>query len=112
MSTTYPSCLSDAEWNCLQRDLPLLPRRGRPRTHPLRRILYVLYVLRTGCAWRYLPATFPPWQTVFYHYQRFHLKGTWHLASGICSIARCIARSGSGWVGTQIPPPPCWTHGV
>ena len=24
----------------------------------------VLYVLRTGCAWRHLPRDFPPWQTV------------------------------------------------
>jgi hypothetical protein len=22
-----------------------------------------LYVVRTGCAWWYLPADFPPWQT-------------------------------------------------
>jgi len=35
-------------------------------------------VLRTGCAWRYLPSNFPPWQTVFYHYRRFRLDGTWH----------------------------------
>jgi len=34
-------------------------------------------VLRTGCPWRYLPANFPPWQTVFYHFRRLRLKGTW-----------------------------------
>src|SRR5215471_2424690 len=80
MSTTYPSDLSDAEWECLQRYLPPLPRRGRPRVHPLRRILdAICYVLRTGSAWRYLPTNFPPWQTVFYHFQRFRRNGTWHL---------------------------------
>lgn len=25
------------------------------------------------------PCNFPPWQTVFYHYRRFRLTGTWHL---------------------------------
>ncbi len=78
MSTTYPSDLTDAEWACAQRFLSPLSTRGRPHTHSLRRILDALfYVVRTGCAWRYLPTTFPPWQTVFYHFRRFRLKGTW-----------------------------------
>src|SRR5258708_38304528 len=80
MSTTYPSDLTDAEWECAQRYLPPLLRRGRPRIHSLRRILdAIFYVLRTGCAWRYLPSDFPPWQTVFYHFRRCRLQGTWHL---------------------------------
>lgn len=80
MSTTYPSDLTDAEWDCVQRYLPPMPRRGRPRTHPLRRILdAIFYVLRTGCPWRYLPSNFPAWQTVFYHFRRMRLSGTWHL---------------------------------
>src|SRR5258708_5065577 len=80
MSTTNPSDLTDAEWECAQRYLPPLSRCGRPRIHPLRRILdAVFYVVRTGCAWRYLPANFPPWQTVFYHFRHFRLQGTWHL---------------------------------
>lgn len=78
MSTRYPSNLSDAEWESLQRHLPPLSRRGRPPTHSLRAIFdAIFYVLRTGCPWRYLPADFPPWQTVFYHFRRLRLKGTW-----------------------------------
>jgi putative transposase len=46
----------------------------------LRRILdAIFYILRTGCAWRYLPSNFPPWPTVFYHFRRFRLQGKWHL---------------------------------
>jgi putative transposase len=57
-----------------------LPRRGRPRIHSLRRILdAIFYVVRTGCAWRYQPTNFPPWQTVFYHFRHWCLLGTWHL---------------------------------
>jgi putative transposase len=80
MSMNYPSSLTDAEWACLQRYLPPLSKRGRPRTHSLRHILdAIFYLVRTGCAWRYLPCNYPPWQTVFYHFRRFRLQGKWHL---------------------------------
>ncbi len=90
MSTTYRSDLSDAEWACVQRYLPPISKRGRPRTHLLRRILdAIFYIMRTGCAWRYLPTNFPPWQTVFYHCRRFRLKGIWHLLYTALHRARC-----------------------
>ncbi len=77
MSTNYPSSLSEAEWDCLQR---FRAPQARLRRHCLRSIFdAVFYMLRTGCAWRYLPSNFPPWQTVFYHFRRFRLNGTWHL---------------------------------
>src|SRR5690242_13956699 len=80
MNTSYPSDLTDAEWASVQRYLPPLSTRGRRRTHSLRRILdAIFYVLRSGCAWRYLPSSFPPWQTVFYHFHRFRLQGKWRL---------------------------------
>jgi putative transposase len=78
MSTNYPSSLTDAEWSYVQPYLPPGTRRGRPWTHSLRDILdAIFYVLRTGCPWRYLPANFPPWRTVFYHFRRWHLQGLW-----------------------------------
>ena len=30
----------------------------------------ILYVVRTGCSWRQLPADFPPWQTVYWYFVR------------------------------------------
>jgi|SRR5215467_2379942 len=80
MSMSYPSDLTDAEWACVQRHLSALSRRGRPRTHPLRRILdAIFHMVRSGCAWRYLPRNFPPWRTAVYHFRRFRLQGKWHL---------------------------------
>src|SRR5215471_111476 len=52
----YPCDLTDAEWALLAPLLPAPARRGRPRSWPLRLLVNALfYVLRTGCAWRYLP---------------------------------------------------------
>jgi len=86
MSTSYPGNLSDAEWECLQQYLPPQSKRGRPPIHSLRSIFdAIFYVLRTGCPWRYLPANFPPWQTVFYHFRR--LRRVWNLDALNKSVA-------------------------
>jgi putative transposase len=78
MSTSYPSNLSDAEWDCLQRFLPPRSPHGRLRRHCLRSIFDAFfYLLRTGCPWRYLPSHFPPWQTVYYHFTQFCRTGVW-----------------------------------
>ena len=65
--TRYPSDLTDEEWTILE---PLLERprrdgRGRPRTVDRREVVNaILYVLRTGCQWRYLPEGFPKRNTL------------------------------------------------
>ncbi|HEV2459991.1 MAG TPA: IS5 family transposase [Ktedonobacterales bacterium] len=78
MATNYPSSLSNAEWDCLQRFLPPRSPHGKLRRHCLRIIFDALfYLLRTGCPWRYLPSNFPPWQTVYYHFRQFCRTGLW-----------------------------------
>jgi putative transposase len=37
----------------------------------------MIYVLRTGCAWRYLPHKFPPWQTVYDYFSQWRKAGVW-----------------------------------
>jgi putative transposase len=37
----------------------------------------IFYVLRTGCAWRYLPREYPPWQTVYGYLRRWCRSGDW-----------------------------------
>jgi transposase len=75
----YPSDLTDAQWNVIAPHLPAERpgRRGRPRIWPLRRIVEaILYLDRTGCAWRYLPPGFPPWQTVYTYFATWRDDGT------------------------------------
>ena len=75
---TYPSDLTDEQWELLSPLLPAAKPGGRPRTVELREILNViLYVLRTGCAWRMLPHDLPPWQTVYKYFRGFSEDGTW-----------------------------------
>jgi transposase len=75
----YPSDLTDAQWQVIACHLPAerAGRRGRPRIWPRRRIVEaILYLDRTGCAWRYLPADFPPWQTVYTYFAAWRDDGT------------------------------------
>ena len=75
----YPSDLSDARWRLIA---PCLPERvpggrGRPPVHSLRQVVNaILYVGRTGCPWRYLPAGYPPWPTVYGYFARWRDDGT------------------------------------
>src|SRR5215831_20584179 len=36
----------------------------------------ILYVLRTGCAWRYLPSEYPNFNSVYYHFRKWSWDGT------------------------------------
>ena len=63
----YPSDTSDEQWALIEPLLPAANTGGRPEKHPRRAVVdAILYVVRTGCAWRALPADFPPWQTVYW----------------------------------------------
>ena len=78
----YPSDLRDAQWVRLE---PLLkePRGerhagGRPRKYELRRVVdAMLYVVKTGCQWRQMPANFPPWQSVHQQFRAWRDSGVW-----------------------------------
>jgi transposase len=57
--------------------LPARSGRGRPPVHSRRVIVdAILYVNRAGCAWRYLPKDFPPWQTVYGYFAAWRDDGT------------------------------------
>jgi transposase len=73
----YDSDLTDAQWRLIEPLLPPPATAGRPEKHPRREIVNaILYVVRTGCAWRLLPREFPPWQTVFWYFKRWRADGS------------------------------------
>ena len=74
----YPTDLSDKKWEVINPLLPAGLSGGRPREVSLRKIINaVLYITRSGCAWRLLPHQFPAWQTVYGYYRRWTTSNTW-----------------------------------
>jgi putative transposase len=74
----YPSDLTDQQWELIKGLIPAARSGGRPRTASNREILNaIFYVIRTGCAWRYLPNDFPKWQTVYEYFNRWTDLGIW-----------------------------------
>src|SRR5690242_16734712 len=75
----YPSDLRDAEWARLEPLIPPARPGGRPHKTDMRAAMNaILYLLRTGCPWRYLPReSFPPRSTVYNIFRKFQRDGVW-----------------------------------
>ena len=74
----YPSDLTEEQWALLEPLIPLPSLDGRPVEIERRELVNaILYVLRSGCPWRYLPHEFPAWETVYYYFRRWEREGVW-----------------------------------
>lgn len=75
---SYPSDLSDTQWEHLAPLIPPPKQGGRPRSVDIREIINaIFYVLDTGCKWRSLPHDYPEWKTVYYYLRAWRIDGTW-----------------------------------
>jgi putative transposase len=74
----YPTDLNDGEWQILAPLIPAAKAGGRPEEYPKREIVNaILYILRTGGAWRCVPHDLPPWGIVYHSFWRWRKDGTW-----------------------------------
>ena len=74
----YPSDLTALLWAATAPMIPDAAPVGRPREAPKREIVEaILYLLRSGCAWRLLPRDFPPCQTAYHSFRRWQGEGVW-----------------------------------
>lgn len=72
----YPSDVTDEQWALIEPLIPVYPG-GRPRKTNVRDVLdAILYMLRSGCQWRYLPKDFPPRSTVWRYFDEWRHNGT------------------------------------
>jgi len=77
MRKSYPSDLTDEQWDIIQ---PLIPINhvGRPRTVNMREVLNtIFYQSRSGCQWDMLPHDLPPKSTVYDYFAQWRDDGTW-----------------------------------
>jgi transposase len=90
----YPSDLTDEQWALIEPLLPPPHWDGRKEKHPRREIVdAIAYLDRTGCSWRQLPADFPPWQTVYWHFARWEEQG---VTEQILAVLRWRLRRAGG----------------
>jgi transposase len=73
----YSTNLTDAEWDLVADLFERAPgQRGTPAHYSRRELVNACsHVLRTGCAWRLLPTTFPPWKAVYKTFVRWVAAG-------------------------------------
>jgi transposase len=90
---SYPSDVSDAEWEFLVPYLALMREDAPQRDHPLRELFNGLrWVVKTGAQWRYLPHDFPPWEAVYQQARRWQRAGVFEaLAHDLRMMVRMVA---------------------
>jgi putative transposase len=77
---TYPSDLTNDQWNVLEPlfSPPPADGLGRPREVDLREVINaILYINRTGCQWDMLPHDLLPKSTVYGYFAQWRDDGTW-----------------------------------
>ena len=68
--------LTDAEWALVADLFERDGQRGAPPRYERRHMVNACcYALRTGCAWRLLPKSFPPWQATYKSFSRWAAAG-------------------------------------
>lgn len=66
--------LTDSQWQIIEKII----NDQRQRWHPLRTMVNaILSINRTGAQWRELDSKYPPWQSVYYHFRQFKIRGIW-----------------------------------
>lgn len=81
--------LDSTEWALVQDLFDPPGREGAPSRYPRRQIVdAILFLARTGCQWRYLPAGYPPWEAVWQQWRRWRSNGVW--AAAMTRIATLI----------------------
>jgi transposase len=90
---SYPSDVSDAEWEFLLPYLTLMRADAPQREHSLRDVFdAVRYVVKTGCQWDFLPHDLPPWTAVYQQARRWVAAGVFEdIAHDLRMILRLVA---------------------
>jgi len=79
MRKPYPTDLTDSEWGLVAPFVAskwVKGKNGRePRVDKREVVNAIMYVLRSGCAWRMLPHDFPQWDIVYWYFKQWETSG-------------------------------------
>jgi transposase len=91
---SYPSDLSDEQWEFVAPYLTLMKEDAPQRQHGLRELFNALrWLARAGAPWRMLPNDFPPWPAVYQQFRRWSAAGCFEALVG---DMRTIIRNAQG----------------
>src|SRR6266404_760284 len=77
MPKSYPSDMTDQEWEIIRSLIPAAKRGGRHRSVNIRKVVdAIFYVTRGGIQWAMLPKDFPPMSTVYWYFAQWKRDGT------------------------------------
>lgn len=78
--------LTDDQWQVIK----MFFNWQRKRKHDLRELVNaILWITRTGCQWRNLDSSFPPWRSVYYYFVKCSKDGTF---KNICQALNTLER--------------------
>lgn len=66
--------LTDSQWQIIEKIIG----KQRKSKHSLRTVINAIFWLNyTGVQWREMKESYPPWESVYYHFRQMKLKGVW-----------------------------------
>jgi transposase len=91
---SYPTDVSDEEWEFVAPYLTLMSEEARQRRHDLREVFNGLrFIVRGGLQWRLMPHDLPPWWVVYQQTRRWLVAGVFET---IVHDLRVLLRLGAG----------------
>ncbi|MDQ6482685.1 IS5 family transposase, partial [Dyadobacter sp. LHD-138] len=65
----------DSQWQFVEK----IVDNKRARQHSLRTVVNsIFWLVETGTQWRNMESKYPAWQTIYYHFRQFKLRGIWN----------------------------------
>jgi transposase len=92
----YPSDISPEQFAQIRPLLEAVRKRTKPTTVDLHEVFNaVLYLLKSGCQWRMIPAEFPKWVTVYAYFAKWSNPDP----HGVSALERALKKI--GWRGPR-----------
>jgi len=105
---SYPTDLSDRQWDCIKDLIPAAKPGGRPRSLDMRQVINaMLSIVVSGIPWRMLPKDYPKWKTVYHYLRTWSDDGIWQRIHDTLRAAvrrKAVRRTSGrrpGWRGVQ-----------